>query len=43
MPDKPTGRIGPFRISGGPDGPIGDWTKIQFPKQKENIEQFILE
>jgi hypothetical protein len=43
MPDKPTGRIGPYRISRGPDGPVGDWVKIQFPKEKENIEQFILE
>jgi hypothetical protein len=43
MPIKPTGRIGPFRVTGGPDGPTGEWAKIQFPTQKEEIEQFVLD
>jgi hypothetical protein len=41
-PNKPTGQIGPFRITGGPNRPVGDWSKIQFSTKKEEIEQFIL-
>ncbi len=43
MPIKPTGRIGPFRVTGAPDGPTGEWSKIRFPTQKEEIEKFVLE
>ena len=43
MPNKPTGRIGPFQVTVGREGPAGNWEKIQFPKQKEEIEQLILD
>jgi hypothetical protein len=43
MPDKPTGRIGPFQVTAGREGLVGSWTKINFPKRKEEIEQLILD
>ena len=41
MPTKPTGRIGPFRLTGAPDGPTA--TVINATKNPENDFDFTLE
>jgi hypothetical protein len=43
MPRKPTGNIGPFRVTNAPGGPTAEWLKIQFSTQKEEIEKFFLD
>ena len=41
-PTKPTGTTGSLRIAVGPQGASGEFQKLQFPRTKEDIEQFLV-
>ena len=42
MPRKPTGRIGPARLSLTPKGPEVSWNEVSFPEAKADIEAKIV-
>jgi len=41
-PQKPTGNIGPIRLTTGPNGGKVEFLPVSFPKTKEDIENFIV-
>lgn len=43
MPTKPTGRMGPIRITNTVSGPQITYRDIQFPKTKEGIEKLVID
>lgn len=43
MAKKPTGSIGPISVTATPTGALGTWNKVAFPKDKESIEQLMVD
>jgi hypothetical protein len=43
MRRKPTGKIGPVSVTARPTGPTMKWSAIEFPPDKERVEQIALD